>query len=152
MNWSPNQITFLVDGIAYYTYNPAVKDDNTWPFDLDQFILLNVAMGGVSGAIDPNFMESAMIIDYVRVYQNVLDTDGFTKEDVKVYPNPASETLFIQSPDQILSLQLYDIQGREVYSSSEDTDFITVNAFNKGVYFLKIEGKDGFMTKKVIIK
>ena len=25
MNWSPNKIIFLLDGIAYYTYNPAIK-------------------------------------------------------------------------------------------------------------------------------
>lgn len=152
MNWSPNQITFLVDGVAYYTYNPAVKDDNTWPFDLDQFLLLNVAMGGVSGAIDPNFVESAMVIDYVRVYQNVLDTDGFAKNDVKVYPNPTSDRLFIESDTDISKLQLFDMLGREVYSSSEHVDFISVNSLNIGVYILKIEGENGVITKKVMVE
>lgn len=70
MNWSPNQISFLLDGVVYYTYNPAVKDANTWPFDKEQYLLLNVAMGGVAGAIDPSFTQSSMLIDYVRVYQN----------------------------------------------------------------------------------
>ena len=70
MNWSPNQISFLLDGVIYYTYNPAVKDSSTWPFDKEQYLLLNVAMGGVAGTIDPNFTQSSMLIDYVRVYQN----------------------------------------------------------------------------------
>ncbi|MFT5941691.1 MAG: beta-glucanase (GH16 family), partial [Sediminicola sp.] len=36
----------------------------------DQFILLNIAMGGnLGGAIDPNFTQDTMEIDYVRVYQ-----------------------------------------------------------------------------------
>ena len=39
MNWSPNQISFLLDGVIYYTYNPAVKDANTWPFDKEQYLL-----------------------------------------------------------------------------------------------------------------
>ena len=69
MNWSPNQITFLIDGIAYYTYNPSSKNASTWPFDAEQFLLLNVAIGGFSGTPDSNFTESAMVIDYVRVYQ-----------------------------------------------------------------------------------
>jgi beta-glucanase (GH16 family) len=75
MNWSPNQITFLLDGVAFYTYSPAVKTINNWPFDLEQYLLLNIAMGGIAGTINPAFTESAMVIDYVRVYQNVqLDT------------------------------------------------------------------------------
>ena len=48
MNWSPNQITFLVDGVGFYTYNPSEKNNDTWPFDKEQFILLNVAMGGIA--------------------------------------------------------------------------------------------------------
>lgn len=82
VNWSPFQISFLLDGVVYYTYNPAVKNANTWPFDKEQYLLLNIAMGGTAGSIDPNFTQASMDIDYVRVYQNTLvDTerpDNFT--------------------------------------------------------------------------
>ncbi len=71
MNWSPYQITFLLDGVAFYTYNPAVKTASNWPFDLEQYLLLNIAMGGIAGTINPSFTQEAMVIDYVRVYQNV---------------------------------------------------------------------------------
>jgi Secretion system C-terminal sorting domain/Glycosyl hydrolases family 16/Fibronectin type III domain len=70
MNWSPNQLTFLVDNVAYYTYNPTIKDNTTWPFDAEQYILLNTAMGGIAGAVPANFSQCTMEIDYVRVYQN----------------------------------------------------------------------------------
>jgi beta-glucanase (GH16 family) len=77
MNWSPNQITFLLDGVAFYTYNPAVKDASTWPFIADQYLLLNIAMGGVAGNIPGNFTQATMEIDYVRVYQNTTpDTEA----------------------------------------------------------------------------
>lgn len=71
MNWSPNQISFLLDDVIYYTYNPSVKNDNTWPFNKEQFLLLNVAMGGWAAPIPSNFTESTMMIDYVRVYQDL---------------------------------------------------------------------------------
>ncbi|WP_396183642.1 family 16 glycosylhydrolase [Flavobacterium sp.] len=75
MNWSPFQITFLLDGVAFYTYNPAVKNASTWPFNAEQYLLLNIAMGGVAGTIPSNFTQASMEIDYVRVYQNaMLDT------------------------------------------------------------------------------
>ncbi len=70
VNWSPFQISFLLDGVVFYTYNPAVKDASTWPFDKDQFLLLNVAVGGIAGATATNFTQTSMLVDYVRVYQN----------------------------------------------------------------------------------
>lgn len=67
--WDANQIQFLIDDKAFYTYRPAVKDASTWPFDKPQYLLLNIAMGGGGGAIDPAFTQSSMEVDYVRVYQ-----------------------------------------------------------------------------------
>jgi hypothetical protein len=79
MNWSPNQITFLLDNVAFYTYNPPVKNASTWPFNVDQYFLLNVAMGGFAGVIPANFSQTSMIIDYIRVYQNTaIDTQAPT--------------------------------------------------------------------------
>ena len=79
MNWSPNQITFLLDNVDFYTYNPAVKNASTWPFNLDQYILLNIAMGGFAGTIPSNYNQSSMVIDYVRIYQNTaIDTQAPT--------------------------------------------------------------------------
>lgn len=70
LNWSPNQLTFLLDGVAFFTYNPAVKNASTWPFDNEQYILLNLAMGGIAGNIASNFTQAEMVVDYVKVYQN----------------------------------------------------------------------------------
>ena len=70
MQWDANKIEFFLNGNKTYTYQPSVKDNDTWPFDKAQFLLLNVAMGGgFGGAIDSNFTQSSMEIDYVRVYQ-----------------------------------------------------------------------------------
>ncbi len=70
MNWSPFQISFLFDNVVYYTYNPTVKNPSNWPFTADQYLLLNIAMGGIAGNISPNYTQSSMLVDYVRVYQN----------------------------------------------------------------------------------
>ncbi|WP_396191731.1 family 16 glycosylhydrolase [Flavobacterium sp.] len=70
MNWSPYQITFLLDGVAFYTYNPAVKTPSNWPFTSEQYLLLNIAMGGIAGTIPASFTQTSMDVDYVRVYQN----------------------------------------------------------------------------------
>ncbi len=79
VNWSPFEITFLLDNVAFYTYYPAIKNANNWPFDKEQYLLLNIAMGGIAGSIPNSYTQSAMIIDYVRVYQNTqIDTEAPT--------------------------------------------------------------------------
>lgn len=70
VNWSPYEISFLLDGVVFYTYNPAIKTPNNWPFNEEQYLLLNIAMGGVAGTIPSDYTQSSMIVDYVRVYQN----------------------------------------------------------------------------------
>jgi len=70
VEWTSQSMVFSVDGVVHYTYNPATKNSSTWPFDANQFLIFNVAMGGTfGGGIDAAFTESSMEIDYVRVYQ-----------------------------------------------------------------------------------
>lgn len=70
MEWTDEEIVFFVDDVEHYRYAPSGKNSDTWPYNEDQFIILNIAMGGgFGGTIDPNFVSSTMEIDYVRVYQ-----------------------------------------------------------------------------------
>ncbi len=142
MNWSPNKISFMIDNEIYYTYNPTVKNASTWPFFAPQFILLNVAMGGIGGAIDSNFTQSTMEVDYVRVYQAALTADSFIQETVKIYPNPVSNMLSISVPTENIGAKasVFSIIGTEVASfniTNEKTTFDT-SALAPGIYFLRI--------------
>lgn len=67
--WTKDEIRFYLDDTSLYNYKPDVKTAQNWPFTENQFIILNVAMGGSWFNIAPDFKESAMEIDYVRVYQ-----------------------------------------------------------------------------------
>ena len=70
IEWTAQKIAFSVDGNVFYTYSPSEKNDQTWPFDKKQFLILNIALGGnLGGTIDPEFTQDTMEIDYVRVYQ-----------------------------------------------------------------------------------
>lgn len=155
MNWSPNQITFMIDGVGYYTYKPSVQNADTWPFDLDQFILLNVAMGGVSGAIDPSFTESSMVIDYVRVYQNnPLSTTDVFADQFSVYPNPSDDSgvINIRTTETIDKVELYNTLGQLMMNTTKNTDQIQVNKMASGMYLLKIYSGNRSTVKRVLIR
>ena len=154
MNWSPNQITFMVDNVGFYTYNPSDKNDNTWPFYEEQFILLNVAMGGIAGAVDPGFTQSPMIVDYVRVYQeaplsasNTLDLDTA----LKLYPNPATDKIHVSSIRTLSRLALYDVYGKLILTKENDTKILDVSRLNSGVYFLEVSSNTEKVVKKVMV-
>ncbi|ADV47810.1 Glucan endo-1,3-beta-D-glucosidase [Cellulophaga algicola DSM 14237] len=66
VDWTADEINILVDDEVFFTQ--ANSSDSV--FNLDFFLILNVAMGGtLGGDIDPAFTEDTMEIDYVRVYQ-----------------------------------------------------------------------------------
>ena len=69
LEWTEHELNFIIDGDLKYSYNPTTKNSNTWPYNAPQFLILNVAMGGSWFSIDPNFTESVMEIDYIKVYQ-----------------------------------------------------------------------------------
>lgn len=68
--WSAEKIDFFVDDKVFYTYNPTVKDKNTWPLDSPFYVIINIAIGGNLGGhdIDPTLTSVKMLVDYVRVY------------------------------------------------------------------------------------
>lgn len=114
LEWSPDKMVFSVDGRVHYTYEPPVKNPSTWPFNADQYLLLNIA---IQPNILPAFTESAMVVDYVRVYQ--LNTTSVAEvarpQGLKVYPNPTREQLHIELPvlsDRPIAIQLYNAQGQ----------------------------------------
>ena len=156
VNWSPNQITFLVDGVGFYTYNPPIKDASTWPFDADQYLLLNVAMGGIAGTIDPGFTQSAMEIDYVRVYQesalSISDENNF--EEAKLFPNPVKDELTIQVRSNLLGAKatIYSILGQELHSFilKEPRSAIDLSHYEKGLYIVKFETNSRTFGYKVL--
>ena len=73
IEWKPDQITWFLDGEAYFTATPndPYLADKQWVFNHPFFILLNVAVGGNFGGPvgeDTTFPQS-MLVDYVRLYQ-----------------------------------------------------------------------------------
>lgn len=121
MNWSPFQISFLIDNVVYYTYNPAVKDATTWPFDNEQYLLLNIAMGGTAGSIPSGFTQASMQVDYVRVYQNNMI-------DIQSPTNFTASIGAVTSSSVELLLNAYDNSGNVVYSISNGSTNQTVTS------------------------
>ncbi len=72
IEWDEKKIDFFLDDRKYFTYRNEATGLDAWPYDKDQYLILNLAIGGDWGGqkgIDDKIFPQRSYIDYVRVYQ-----------------------------------------------------------------------------------
>jgi hypothetical protein len=90
------------------------------------------------------------------VYNSVLlSTTYFSKDSFTLYPNPAKETLNINSnSNQQVTAIIYDLNGKLIQSHSFESERTTldVRSFNQGLYFIVFETETGEWVSKKFVK
>ncbi|WP_417871839.1 T9SS type A sorting domain-containing protein [Winogradskyella sp.] len=79
-----------------------------------------------------------------------LSIDEVSAETIKLYPNPAKDTIQITSNQVIEALTVFDINGRELQSLEiSTTDYnLDISNLSKGVYFIELlSGESKFIEK-----
>lgn len=63
---------------------------------------------------------------------------------IKIYPNPTSEFLFVTHPDYSkFNMEITDINGKIIYSGIVERDYpIDVSSYTTGIYLITIENKE----------
>jgi len=154
LEWTPEEMRFSIDGTVYYTYAPDSLNPATWPFDADQYLLLNVA---IQGQVDPGFTQSPMVLDYIRVYQEGTSSTSATEDlqQIQVFPNPVEGPLNITVPATLVGAQVkvYAATGQVLLQQfSQDSTSLTLDwsAYPAGAYLLVFEMGGEQVTHKVV--
>jgi len=79
----------------------------------------------------------------------VSNEDTFLENDIKLYPNPVSDLLTIETNFQG-KLKIYNAQGKCLKSYQDIPTSINLIGFNDGVYILSFGHKDHVVTKRVV--
>jgi hypothetical protein len=81
-----------------------------------------------------------------------------TDKDLILYPNPATNTLYIglnSAVNEQIKYSLFSLNGSLVYETINQTKGsvfnVDVSSYMSGIYFLKATGKDFSLVKKVVI-
>jgi hypothetical protein len=77
------------------------------------------------------------------------------KPALRLYPNPVTSQLSIESDDFPVFVSIADLNGKIVFNedSLKRNHSVNVEAWTKGVYFIYIRGENGYSTiKKVVVK
>lgn len=91
------------------------------------------------------------------VFDASLSVDEFALESFELYPNPAKNEVSLKwNKSDLVSVRIFDALGKLMYFSkdmniSEPTQ-IDVSNYASGLYFVKINNRNGFVTKKLIIQ
>ena len=72
--------------------------------------------------------------------------------DIRVYPNPAQHTLYIESAETVEHVSIYDISGRIVVAYGiRPEPSIDVSTLANGIYLVKVKTAQGETIKKIVI-
>jgi len=108
------------------------------------YAAVNTANGNGANTGDQIHLSSFSVSPAVGIAENT------SIEAMRVYPNPASDMINIQSENLTGKIDLLNIHGQLVYST-ESTDQLTridVSGYQKGIYFIRM----GSETQRLIVQ
>ena len=161
IEWNPDSIKWLMNGIKYWSANIANNINNTEEFQNPFFIILNVAVGGNwPGSTDnTTVLPDTMFVDYVRVYQqfNNLNEKTILNNNFSVSPNPVQSVLNITSLNATIEyVSITNISGQEIlsrkFTPNNKTESIDISHLTKGIYFAKVFDGTFFQNIKVVLE
>lgn len=76
VEWDAQHMDFFVDDHKYFTFRNEGTGVDAWPYDKDQYLILNLAIGGAWGGakgIDEAIFPQRYYVDYVRVFEKAVE-------------------------------------------------------------------------------
>lgn len=132
-----------LDGFGNFGSANIIKDD------LEFAITVTAADLDNDGDMDPI---AASQSDYTIYWfeNDLLSTDQFSLQKVKIHPNPTKDILHINTDENIKSVMLFDVLGRKVYQQDGNKKEVNLTNFQNGIYFIRITTDSGSLVQKVI--
>ncbi|MGC9343476.1 MAG: T9SS type A sorting domain-containing protein [Bacteroidales bacterium] len=83
---------------------------------------------------------------------NTNSTSRFHGNELKVYPNPAKESLYIRG-ENLKKISIYNLYGKIVHSSKPGGNYhkIDLSELRKGVYLLKVLTSFGEYSERIVV-
>jgi len=105
-------------------------------------------LGGTSEAY--YFIDDVSVVDCTGVGVSEVNDDA----EVSVYPNPATNTITIESTkSKVQSIKIYDVLGEEVNSLKPKGNSkieMDISTWKAGVYYVQVETEKGIVRRKFV--
>lgn len=74
-------------------------------------------------------------------------------ETLNVYPNPATENIYIKNSEELSEISIYSVNGKMVYNSNNPSNTIDITNLTSGIYAIRATDLSGkIYTNSLIIK
>ena len=154
--------SFTVLDTLLAAFDPAQTDANGWQAFQFKYTLPESANGKklligydlVTESVDDSWYSFDDFELKTSAVISGIENNKADNENIKVFPNPASEFITIQGESRSwTTFSMYNIAGQEVLSGRLNQDkTIDVRTLNKGLYFLKVENAESSVVVKTLIK
>jgi len=97
--------------------------------------------------------EELYLTDEENTIETVLSVfSSISGKEIRIYPNPTTGILSIDSEELLINLEIFDIIGKPVLSfkPTDSTFKIDISKFAAGVYFIKIVTHENVFERKLI--
>ncbi|TXF77489.1 T9SS type A sorting domain-containing protein [Chryseobacterium sp.] len=110
--------------------------------------LLN-ASTGVSTTIETGGFQY-----FTKIDENAMAVSEASYKSFKIYPNPVSETLFVESKTKMQQLEIFSTEGKLIKTIQDNTDRFNINVSSLpvGLYYIKIMSDKSAETFRFIKK
>ncbi|MES2863149.1 MAG: endonuclease [Bacteroidota bacterium] len=104
------------------------------------------------------FIDYPLLADYIfgaqfgQPWFATLASESFEVSEVKVFPNPAAEHIFISGLRGTSKVEIFSVSGSKVFEKTINEDQMIPIDFETGMYFVKISNDDKQIVKKIIVK
>lgn len=78
--------------------------------------------------------------------------DKLLTQNIKLYPNPVSNILSIDSKIKLTKVEIYTLLGQKVKIVNKNFRSINIEDISNGIYMIKIHSKKGTTVRKLIKK
>lgn len=145
----------------YYNFKIVIKKSNdTIEYFLDGASLYSGALGVYKNAQVLDFLYddfgSGFNVDNIQITNlaSLSTQEAIKKNEIRIFPNPAAENVFIESSAKIQSVQIMDTSGRILKSlaGKGNNQQIPITDLSKGVYLIKVKTDTSDFSKKLIKK
>ena len=145
-NGNPNDDDTDMDNIANYLDE---DDDN------DGILTIDEDYNGNGDPTDDD-TDNSDIPDYLEIGV-ALSASEFEFTKIRVYPNPSSETIYLNNLTNESDISIYDLKGRQINISiqrrhSNSTFEFNISSLNNGIYIIKVQNGNKEKSLKFVIK
>lgn len=101
---------------------------------------------------DIDVFSASLLDDKVAWYENltILNTDSFSILGFKVYPNPTTQVLTIESATPLSKVNIYNILGAKLMEVVQNVNEISTVNLPSGLLLVEIETEKGKVIEKII--